>query len=65
MKVLWFSNSPCGSIRRFSNGLVKSGGWLISLEDELKSNPDITLEVAFFPTKEKRLSFLKVYNTIL
>lgn len=48
MKVLWFSNSPCGSIRRFSNGLVKSGGWLISLEDELKSNPDITLEVAFF-----------------
>lgn len=51
MKVLWFSNSPCGSIRRFSNGLVKSGGWLISLEDELKSNPDITLEVAFFSDK--------------
>lgn len=53
MKVLWFSNSPCGSIRRDSNGNVKSGGWLISLEDELKKNPDTILEVAFFSNKEE------------
>ena len=53
MKVLWFSNSPCGSVRRNSTGLVKSGGWLISLEDELKQSPDTILEVAFFSNKEE------------
>lgn len=54
MKVLWFSNNPCGSIRRFSNSNVKSGGWLISLEDELKRCHVITLEVAFFTNTDEQ-----------
>lgn len=47
MKVLWFTNSPCGSIRRKHVDTI-IGGWLISLEDELKRSTDIELSVAFF-----------------
>lgn len=50
MKVLWFTNSPCGSVRRFSES-VKTGGWMISLEDEIKKNPDIELSVAYMSSK--------------
>lgn len=46
MKILWFTNSPCGSVRRFSK-TITSGGWMISLEDEIKKNPDIRLSVAY------------------
>lgn len=45
-KILWFSLSPCGSIRRFNKERVFQG-WMISLEDELKKNKDIELHVAF------------------
>lgn len=48
MKVLWFSNSPCGSLRRNKNSKVMRGGWLISLESELKKKADLELEVAYF-----------------
>lgn len=34
-KILWFSLSPCGSIRR-SGELRVIQGWMISLEDEIK-----------------------------
>lgn len=47
MKILWFANSPCGSIR-MQNGQALAGGWLISLEDELKKHYDIDLHVAYF-----------------
>ena len=47
MKILWFANSPCGSIR-MQNGQAVAGGWLISLEDELKKHYDIDLHVAYF-----------------
>lgn len=47
MKILWFSNNPCGSVRRFSQNTTM-GGWLISLEDEIKKYPQIELSVAFF-----------------
>lgn len=52
MKVLWFSPTPCGSIRR-QNNLAVFGGWLISLEDELKRFSEIDLEVAFFSEQEE------------
>lgn len=52
MKILWFTNTPCGSVRRYGGSSV-SGGWLISLEDELKKNPKVDLHVAYFaPQKE-------------
>ena len=47
MKILWFANSPCGSIRK-QNGQAVVGGWLISLEDEIKKIYDIDLHVAYF-----------------
>ena len=50
-KILWFANSPCGSIRR-NNTQTIVGGWMISLEDEVKKNPDIELSVAFFSETE-------------
>lgn len=57
MNILWFTNSPCGSIRRFS-GSVKAGGWMISLEDEIKKCLNINLSVAFISkTKEKPFKY--------
>lgn len=47
MKVLWFSLTPCGSIRK-ENKKVTHGSWMISLEDELKIREGLSLEVAYF-----------------
>lgn len=47
MKILWFSLSPCGSLRRDKKQRVIQG-WMISLEDELKKHSEIELSVAFF-----------------
>lgn len=52
MKVLWFSLSPCGSLRRNKVQRVIQG-WMISLEDELKKRPDIELSVAFFAEQKE------------
>ena len=54
MRILWFTNSACGSVRRNSEEKVTSGGWLISLEEEMKKAEDIQLSVAFFSSTEKR-----------
>lgn len=51
MKILWFANSPCGSIRKHK-GQALSGGWLISLEDEVKKHHEINLHVAYFSETE-------------
>lgn len=53
IKVLWFSLSPCGSLRRNNTKRVIQG-WMISLEDALKQNTDIELEVAYFSNKEEK-----------
>lgn len=61
MKILWFTNSPCGSIKRNPALTVKSGGWLISLEAEIKKEKNIQLEVAYFSDKhEKSFAFENV-----
>lgn len=52
MKILWFSLSPCGSLRRNNTKRVIQG-WMISLEDALKQNTDIELEIAYFSNKEE------------
>lgn len=51
MKILWYANTPCGSIRRSKTNLFR-GGWLISLEDEVKKSSEIELHVAFFSESE-------------
>lgn len=53
MKVLWFSPTPCGSVRRIKNQVI-SGGWMISMEDELKKKREVELEVAFFSDKNEK-----------
>lgn len=55
MKVLWFSLSPCNSIKRNNSTHVKQG-WMISLENEIKKCKNIQLEVAFF-TEKAEVSF--------
>lgn len=52
MKVLWFSLSPCGSLRRYNVQRVIQG-WMISLEDEIKKYKDIELSVAYFSDVEE------------
>ena len=52
MKILWFCNSPCGSLRR-KNQKVLSGGWLISLENEIKKKEKISLSVAYISDSDK------------
>lgn len=52
MKVLWFSLSPCGSLRRKKEQRVIQG-WMISLEDEIKKTSDIQLSVAYFSNEER------------
>lgn len=47
MKILWFSLSPCGSLRR-NNKIQVVQGWMISLEDELKKNKGMDLAVCYF-----------------
>lgn len=51
MKILWYANTPCGSIRRSKSNLFR-GGWLISLEDEVKKSSEIELHIAFFSETE-------------
>lgn len=57
MKVLWFSPTPCGSIKRFSQSPTL-GSWMISLEDMLKQQKDVELYVAYLSvTKEPPFVF--------
>lgn len=50
--ILWFSLSPCGSLRRSATKRVIQG-WMISLEDEVKKHRDIDLHVAYFSETDK------------
>ena len=52
MKILWFSLSPCGSVRR-NNSKYVIQGWMVSLEDEIKKCKGIQLEVAFFSDRKE------------
>ena len=44
MKVLWFASTPCGA---FGKDGVIQGGWMVSLENEIKKYNDVKLCVAF------------------
>lgn len=52
INILWFSLSPCGSIRRYKETRVTQG-WMISLEDEIKKIPNIKLSVAYISFKNE------------
>lgn len=61
MKVLWFSLTSCGSVRRF-NQQTLNGSWMISLEDGLKKQEAIDLSVAYLsPVEEQDFFFEGVH----
>lgn len=53
MKVLWFANTPCSAAERLGLNIA-SGGWLSSLEQELKNIPDIQLAICFYHHKPEK-----------
>lgn len=52
MNILWFSLSPCGSLRMNNNARVIQG-WMISLEDEVKKLVNVKLSVSYISSEEK------------
>lgn len=69
MNILWFSLSPCGSMRR-NNDISVIQGWMISLEDEIKKFPDIKLSVSYISSKDEKpfeydgVNYFPVYRKI-
>lgn len=46
MKVLWFTNTP--SLYQQNSNAYNGGGWIESLELNIRENPNIELAIAFF-----------------
>ncbi len=60
MRVLWLSPTPGNSLKRTVNNIV-GGGWIISLENEIKSGYNLQLAVAYISeTKEEPFVFESV-----
>lgn len=60
MKLLWFANTPCGSWKHLNVDSI-FGGWLVSLENELKLVENIELNVSFlFPQRIKPFRYESV-----
>ncbi len=47
MRVLWFTNTPCSAIDKIGTN-IHSGGWLKSLEEELRKEQDLILAISFY-----------------
>ena len=68
MKVLWFTNTPCGAIEKLNPNNMFGGGWLVSLEKELVKEKSIELHVAFYwhenlqPFEYKGVHYHPVYR---
>lgn len=67
MKILWFTNTPCGAIEIINKNYFL-GGWLKSLEDSLVKNDQIELSVCFYwntphlPFKHKYTTYYPIYR---
>ena len=48
MKILWFTNTPCGAAEKLQPNNMFGGGWLVSLEKELVKEKSIELHVSFY-----------------
>lgn len=51
MKVLWFTNTPCGATEYLTGLKIIGGGWLYALSEALCSYSDIELHIAFYWNK--------------
>ncbi|NWJ51495.1 MAG: glycosyltransferase [Bacteroidetes bacterium] len=47
MKILWFANTPCSATEKLGVN-INSGGWLKSLENELKKVPELKIAICFY-----------------
>lgn len=56
MKVLWFTNTPCGATEQLTGCKVSGGGWLYALSQALINNSEVDLHIAFY-WKERMESF--------
>lgn len=48
MKILWFTNTPCGASEKLTLNKACSGGWLYTLSKELAKIEEIELHIAFY-----------------
>ncbi len=48
MKILWFTNTPCGATEKLTGEKVTGGGWLFALSQALKGREEIELHIAFY-----------------
>jgi glycosyltransferase involved in cell wall biosynthesis len=68
MKVLWFTNTPCGASEKLSPNLYL-GGWLNSLELELNKIDNIELNICFYwetkiePFTYKKTNYYPIYRS--
>lgn len=67
MKVLWFTNTPCGA-SELLNPSINVGGWLRSLENQLHKIDEIELYICFYwhvnltPFKHNKTYYIPVYR---
>lgn len=67
MKILWFTNTPCNAAK-YLNLSVNYGGWLISLENILKLQKNVELNVAFLSQESiknfrfESVNYYPIYN---
>lgn len=57
MKILWFTNTPCGATEKLTCTKVTGGGWLYTLSEALNDIDNIDLHIAFY-WKEELDSFI-------
>lgn len=48
MKILWFTNTPCGATEKLTGNQITGGGWLYALSEQLVIKHDIELHIAFY-----------------
>ena len=52
MRILWFTNTPCGALKTLTGQNLMGGGWLSALADHLKNIEGIDLHIAFYWGKQ-------------
>lgn len=60
MKVLWFTNTPCGATNKIGKGKT-SGGWLSALEKEIAEHQEIQLFISFYA--DENVGEFRIENT--
>ena len=61
MRVLWFTNTPCGATELLTRRPVTAGEWLYALSEHLVKESDIELHIAFYWGHSSKMF---VYNGI-